>query len=451
MDSLLSLTMIVMGVLVSLFAPIQTAVACGVAAVFLPFARLEIGGAGGLGVRPEDIIIVVVCLRSAIATRAPAAVLTERHIPAQLYFVLGAWIPLSWILSLLQDSGDPLGTYLLQKTVGSLILTFLLLSRIKTQRDLAVLSSVIVAAGFILMTVILFAPADPSASSIRRTSTSFSVDMYNAKNRNVAALQSWNPNVIGLVSGSLIVLTVALFAAIQRRAARFLLLIAGALFVITLMQSYTRTAMLAMAAASVYMTIRMFMHARTRGLALAVAVGTLLAGSAVVARQSTAFQFDLEANQNAGNRMVLYKGALEAIAKNPLGYGVGLAEAALGNEIGLSDSAHNDWLDFALNLGVHGCLFAMITYVTMFVFLIKCTKRCTPRLVGVAAEGMWVYLAVCSLGLQVFTFAKQETVIIGLLLAHISICLAKKPVVWSYVKVSAVPVNTLYERTATGI
>ena len=78
-----------------------------------------------------------------------------------------------------------------------------------------------------------------------------------------------------------------------------------------------------------------------------------------------AFEFSLSEDVNVGSRPVVWLEANHAIAMYPFVYGVVPAQSAGLHSLGVRLSAHNDWLDYALEMGIPGSLWALATFLLM--------------------------------------------------------------------------------------
>jgi O-antigen ligase len=236
--------------------------------------------------------------------------------------------------------------------------------------------------------------------------------MYNMKFRNVEGLASWNPNVLGLTFGMLTFLAAAAAFACPKGLRRNIMRGATIVFAIGTVQSYTRTAIISLGCAGVYCLGRFLSRQETRRTALKVcAAGVVLSvvAYAFLSREAFRFNWALDAD-----RVPVWQAGLDLVLANPVGYGVGRGEAALADQI-IFDSAHNDWIDYALQVGIPGAAFALFTFFLLYLELRLGARAAKSKSTFILLETTIVFLFCSSMALQVFTFAKQPFLIIGLI------------------------------------
>jgi O-antigen ligase len=121
-----------------------------------------------------------------------------------------------------------------------------------------------------------------------------------------------------------------------------------------------------------------------------------------------ALRFSFADNVNVVDRSRYWKEAVQAIAERPLGYGVGVEDRAFGAIVGDQKraSAHNDWLDYGLGMGVAGMILAIAVFGKMYSALWKGTSTVKRKWLGVGVRATLVFFGVCSVSGQVFSFAR---------------------------------------------
>jgi O-antigen ligase/polysaccharide polymerase Wzy-like membrane protein len=410
-------------ILIALFAPKWLALSAAVMASFVPIARVELALFGGsIGVRPEDILIAILAVRT-FWSRAMGSPDNRRSSFFKWYGVLVALCAASFLWSMVDWASGHAGSdapalYVAQRMIGSTALIWITWEICRTPRTLKWVMGGAIAGGVIMFALIFFGGGGAPGQTVSQSDVYYS-EMYNAKFRNVERLASWNPNVVGLSCGMLLILTAGVLAAGPRFWRRLLLLGACGIFAFGLARSYTRTAMIAAAAAGVYVVFRLVAFGYLKRTVVGLAfLGLCIAGIVAYSVDSNAFRLDLGADVNTGSRMAVWGAGLELLTDYPLGFGVGRAEQALAQRV-LFDSAHNDWLDFGLSIGILGALYALFTFSRLFAEARAATRRAPAKAPFIVAESLLVYFFIASMALQVYTFQKQVFVGIAMLLAFL--------------------------------
>ena len=401
--------MVVCGVSLSLTRALQLAVIL----TFVPLFRVSVDlGVKELGLRPEDLLVFILLVRVLLCTpSAPMNKWTRRF--AFMYGTLVAWLLVGQVVSVIRDPGDVF-FYMIQKAMGVTAFLFVTHRVVRTEATAKKLLAASLAGGLGLVLAVL---ASNTLYDIPiGNSDAFDQEMYIAKFSEIEYLPEWNPNNIGIACGALALVALAVSVGARSRTARTAAIVCSALFTWSMLRSYTRTAIIAFA-----MVILFAVLWKTRRLSKAnlLVIGfVLLTGAfALFTLRREAFEFSLSEDINVGSRPVVWLAAIDAIATHPFGYGVGTGDMAFLDSLGKRLSAHNDWLDYALEMGIPGSLWALATFLLMGKTVWESARAkpgLTPQMIGFL---VFAYFLICSLSLQIFVFSKQPFVLLAVLLA----------------------------------
>ena len=416
--SVVEIVLFSIAVLMGSVASRRVALAAALMMSFLPVARTELPIFGRtIGLRPEDVAIGIVAMRILAARllgRSPRRSNSFMTSYTLLFAVCGLsflWVSVAWAAGTSQ--GQPPTLYFAQKLIGSSVFLWVTWDVCRTWDALKWSVGAVIAGGIIMFGLVFLGPVNHQTSSAQ--SANYYSEMYQAKNQNVERLEQWNPNVIGMAFGMLLIVTAGVLALRPPMTYRLLLAAAGVIFTDGLARSYTRTAMFAAATAVVYVFVRLAYLGYARRGILTLMVLVLCAGStALYSVDTKAFHFDLSEDVNTGSRLSVWGTGFDLLLAHPVGLGVGRAEQVVGETM-LFDSAHNDWLDYGLAIGVCGSLYALWTFSRLYKQCCSATRIAGVAITCILAEAMMVFLFVGSLALQVFTFQKQVFVIIAIL------------------------------------
>ena len=421
-SSLVEIVLFSMAVLVSSVASERVALAAALMMSFLPVARAELPLFGStVGLRPEDVMIGILAIR-AVVSRLLGRSVRRRNSFLTSYAGLVAvcalsflWVGVAWASGASQ--GAPPTLYFAQKMIGSSVLLWVTWEVCRTWDALMWSVGAAIVGGLIMFGLVFFSPEGHQTSASE--SAEYYSEMYQAKFQNVGHLTQWNPNVIGMSFGMLLIVTAGALALRPSTRYRLLLSAAGAIFTYGLARSYTRTAMFAVAAAAVYVLFRFAHLGYAKRGALTLLVLGLCAGSlAIYTVDANAFHFDLGADMNTGSRLAVWCTGFDLLLTHPVGLGVGRAEQVVAETM-LFDSAHNDWLDYGLELGVCESLYAFWTFWRLYGQCRAATRVPGVMVACILGEALMVFFFVGSLALQVFTFQKQVFVGIAILVCFV--------------------------------
>lgn len=400
---------VVCGVSLSLTRALQLAVIL----TFVPLFRVSVDlGVKELGLRPEDLLVFILLVRVLLFTpAAPMSKWTRRF--AFMYGTLVAWLLVGQVVSIVRNPGDVF-FYVVQKAVGVTAFLFITHRVVRTEATAKKLLAASLVGGLGLVVAVM---ASNTLYDVPiGDSDAFDQEMYIAKFTEIEYLQEWNPNNIGVACGALALVALAVSEGTRSRRLRIAAIACSALFTWTMLRSYTRTAIFAFAmviAFAILWKIRRLSRANLLVIGFVLLTGVV----ALFTLRRQAFEFSLSEDVNVGSRPVVWLAAIDAIATHPFGYGVGTGDMAFLDSLGARLSAHNDWLDYALEMGIPGSLWALATFLVLGKTVWESARAkpgLTSQMIGVL---VFAYLLICSLSLQVFVFAKQPFVLLAILLA----------------------------------
>ncbi len=401
---------VVCGVSLSLTRALQLAVIL----TFVPLFRLSVDlGVKELGLRPEDVLVFILLVRVILSTpAAPMSKWTRRF--AFMYGTLIAWLLVGQVVSIVRYSSGDVFFYTIQKAMGVTAFLFVTHRVVRTEATAKKLLAASLAGGIGLVIAVM--ASNTMYDVPIGDSSTFDQDMYIAKFGEIEYLQEWNPNNIGVTCGALALVALALTEGARSRKVRTAAIACSALFTWTMLRSYTRTAIIAFAMVilfAILWKIRRLSKANLLVIGFVLLTGVV----ALFTLRREAFEFSLSEDVNVGSRPVVWLAAIDAIATHPFGYGVGTGDMALLDSLGGRLSAHNDWLDYALEMGIPGSLWALATFLLMGKAVwepAQAKPGLTPQMIGFL---VFAYFLICSQSLQVFVFSKQPFVLLSVLLA----------------------------------
>jgi hypothetical protein len=401
---------VVCGVSLSLTRALQLAVIL----TFVPLFRVSVDlGVKELGLRPEDLLVFILLARVILFTpAAPMSKWTRRF--AFMYGTLVAWLLVGQVVSIVRYPSGEVFFYLVQKAVGVTAFLFVTHRVVRTEATAKKLLAASLAGGLGLVIAVM--ASNTLYDAPIGDSPAFDQDMYVAKFTEIEYLQEWNPNNIGVACGALALVALALTEGARSRKAQTAAIACSALFTWSMLRSYTRTAIFAFAtviAFAILWKIRRLSRANLLVIGFVLLTGVV----ALFTLRREAFEFSLSEDVNVGSRPVVWLAAIDAIATHPFGYGVGTGDMAFLDSLGARLSAHNDWLDYALEMGIPGSLWALATFLVLGKTVWESARAkpgLTSQMIGFL---VFAYFLICSLSLQVFVFSKQPFVLLAILLA----------------------------------
>ena len=401
---------VVCGVSLSLTRALQLAVIL----TFVPLFRLSVDlGVKELGIRPEDLLVFILLVRVILSTSAaPMSKWTHRF--AFMYGTLIAWLLVGQVVSIVRYPSGEVFFYTIQKAMGVTAFLFVTHRVVRTEAIAKKLLAASLAGGIGLVIAVM------ASNTIYDVpigdSPTFDQDMYIAKFGEIEYLQEWNPNNIGVACGALALVALAVSEGARSRRVRTAAIACSALFTWTMLRSYTRTAIIAFAMVILFAVLWKIRRLSMANLSV-IGFILLIGVSALFTLRREAFEFSLSEDINVGSRPVVWALAIDAIATHPFGYGVGTGDMAFLDSLGGRFSAHNDWMDYALEMGIPGSLWALATFLLLGKTLwepARAKPGLTPQMIGFL---VFAYFLICSLALQVFVFSKQPFVLLAVLLA----------------------------------
>ena len=402
------------------FLPRLWVIALALSFAFMPFLRTEVPiGAVPIGVRPEDIMWLILLGR----TRAKEpewlrGCSTDCKAFLRPYGVLIILVLVYTIYSIIYYPPSSVSFYFLQKALGSTAMILVCLMNLTSWNRIRIGMAAILIGGTVLC-VVISSSNDTSYDVRPESGHQFDAEMYNIKNHSRALLVEWNPNSIGLALGGCVFVAASLGTTCRRRVVKAFVLGAAGMFAVFTVTSYTRTAILGLGGSVLYTAVRRHGTRQTRGIAL---VAIALCGVTYSTLARDPFNMDVGNDVNTGQRGAIWSAAVAAIMAQPMGYGAGAAELGMEEQTGKRWSAHNDWLDFALNLGVGGLVLTIYTFLSLAkLFRASSTKERSHRASAIIIEAFYAYLLICSFGLQVLLFTKQVFTILSVVIAASSL------------------------------
>jgi hypothetical protein len=422
--SLVEAALFSIAVLLSVAASRHIALAAALMLSFLPVARTEVPLFGAaIGLRPEDVMIGILALR-AVFTRLLGNSSRRQNPFLASYAGLVAvcalsflWVAAAWASGASQ--GAPPTLYFAQKMIGASVMLWVVWDTCRTWDALKWSVGAVIVGGLIMFGLVFFTAEGQQTSAPE--SADYYSEMYQAKFHNVGRLTQWNPNVVGMSFGMLLIVTAGVLALRPPAKYRVLLSAAGVMFAYGLSRSYTRTAMFAAAASAAYVFFRLaYLGYARRGVLTVLLLGICVGGTVLYTVDTNALHFDLGQNLNTGSRLAVWSIGLDLLLTHPAGLGIGRAEQVAADTM-LFDSAHNDWLDYGLEIGVCGSLYALWTFWRLYGQCRAATRVPGAMIPCILAEALMVFFFVASLALQVFTFQKQVFVGIAILACFVQL------------------------------
>ena len=404
--------------LLAVFLPLAASYGLLVCLALCGFFRAELTlGAVPLGVRPEDMVLGVLTMRC-LLRRSPRLSNSIRQVlwsVAILLLAIGGYT----LYSLATHSLAEVNFYLHVKAIGSILAVYIALSAITSPADYRRFVIGLMLGTLVMLGATLITPQ--TVNHYTKTSL-YDAQMYETKKNQGQAFAGWNPNMIGIGAGCslVLVLPIALLAGSKR--VRYITTLFCLITAAGLLRSYSRTAILAAGAAVLY-TLWVTLGRRSVPIivvATSIVAGMFWAGLDVI--RPEAFQFSFSDNVNVGDRTRYWQEAVQAIAAQPLGYGIGVEDRAFGAMVGDQKraSAHNDWLDYGLGMGLAGMILAVAAFGRMYGALWSGTAIVKRNWLSVGVRATLIFFGVCSVGGQVFSFAKLPFLIFAAQIAIVN-------------------------------
>jgi O-antigen ligase len=413
--SLLGSILFVIAALLAVAGPLSVGFAAAVVLSMSPFLRLPLQfGAGELGVRPEDGVIAILTVRCLLFHRLPTLSRDVRRF-VNAYLVLLVFVALFTMFALATHPANEISWYPDAKALGVTAMGYVALCAISNATDFRRFTFGLQTGAIILGVSALIAAQLADSVAVTETSA-YDAQMVATKSVVSSFALGWNSNVVGMTCGGLLLASLPFATRLKPLWSLPVRLSVAGIAAAGLLRSYSRTSIIAVGIVLGASLVRQGKAGRRRAWGYGLGILLLIGLGGALQIRPEAFRIGLSDGVNSGQRLEIWEVALTTVAAQPLGYGIGVGDLAVSNAWGKRLSAHNDVMDFALEIGVPGALCAVFTYFCLW------RAMRGDLLPGVPPEAgqIFLFFFICSLSGQVFSFAKQPFFIMGGYLAWIN-------------------------------